>query len=98
MLVHNLCSVDDVHCLLLCLRHMLYILTKVKTRFLPTGTAQQSEVDVFSGICLFVIVCPHDNLRDVGPSKLVVRYILQKSSPSSKINVTRHKKKQKTAA
>jgi len=32
---------------------------------LPTGVAKRSEVDVFSGVCLFVclFVCAHDNFR-----------------------------------
>ena len=32
-------------------------------KFLPTGVAQRSEVDVFSGVCLFV--CQHDNFRTI---------------------------------
>ena len=38
---------------------------------LPTGVAQRSEVDVFSGVCLFVcqfasvFVCPHDIFRTI---------------------------------
>jgi len=36
-------------------------------RQLPTGVAQRSEVDVFSGVCLFVSlpVCKHDNFRTI---------------------------------
>ena len=73
---------------------------------LPTGVAWRSEVDVINGVCLFVCLFVRtitSERLNVGRSNLAVRYVVQKSRPTSKVNVKGQRsrsqgtKKRKTA-
>jgi len=78
-------------------RHCSYVArrrTPAQKRFclnlkhLPTGVVQRSEVAMFSAasVCQFVRTISSERLN-VGRSNLAVRYIIQKSRPSSKVKV-----------
>jgi len=61
---------------------------------LPTGVALRSEVDVFSGVCLFLCqsLCLFvhtitSERLNIGRWNLAIRCIVQKSRPSSNVNV-----------